>query len=385
MADRLEVRVLGPLNVLAAAVPVELPPSRKTRALLAYLAVTGRAHQRERLCEMFWDVPDDPRGSLRWSLSKIRQILSRACVELQADRNAVALPEKGIELDYCALSPFMSPARMSPAARMSPDLADHDTDALEAAEALHRDGFLSDLSLPRCPAYEIWRVAVSDEVAVTRIRVLQELVLRLQDRPVQALPYASTLRALLPSDREVATQADVIAEAARQQAASAAPSRRPPARLGVGGQPSTEPTAGTARPARPSVSYCRSKDGTRIAFARSGSGPVLLRAAHWMSHVEFELDSPVWRHWVNGLSRDATLIRYDERGNGLSDRKVDDLSFDAMVSDLESVVDAAGLDRFTLLGVSQSCAVSVAYAVRHPERVSRLILFGGYVKGWRTA
>jgi pimeloyl-ACP methyl ester carboxylesterase/tetratricopeptide (TPR) repeat protein len=373
MVDRLEVRVLGPLSVLTAAAPVELPPSRKTRALLAYLAVTGRAHQRERLCEMFWDVPDDPRGSLRWSLSKIRQILSSACVELQADRNAVALPEKGIKLDYCALAPFTSPA-----------LADHDTEALQAAEALHRDGFLSDLSLPRCPAYEIWRVAVSDEVVVTRIRVLQELVLRLQDRPVQALPYASTLRALLPNDHEVATQADVIAEAARQEAASAAPSRRPPARPGVSGPASTEPTAATAKPARPSVSYCRSKDGTRIAFARSGSGPVLLRAAHWMSHVEFELDSPVWRHWVNGLSRDATLIRYDERGNGLSDRKVDDLSFDAMVSDLESVVDAAGLERFTLLGVSQSCAVSVAYAVRHPERVSRLILFGGYVKGWRA-
>jgi pimeloyl-ACP methyl ester carboxylesterase/predicted ATPase len=372
MAESLEVRVLGPFSVLAGGAPVELPPSRKTRALLAYLAVTGRAHQRERLCEMFWDVPDDPRGSLRWSLSKIRQILSNAAAaELQADRNVVALGGMGIVLDYAALGPFMGPS-----------LPDRGTQALKAAEALHRDGFLSDLSLPRCPAYEIWRVAVSDEVAVTRIRVLQELVLRLQDRPVEALPYASSLRALLPHDHEVAAQADVIADAARQQAA-AAPSRRPAARAEVAGRSPAERTAGPA-PGRPAVSYCTSRDGTRIAFAKTGSGPVLLRAAHWMSHVDFELDSLVWRHWVSGLSEQATLIRYDERGNGLSDRAVDDLSFDAMVSDLESVVAAAGLERFTLLGVSQSCAVSVAYAVRHPERVSRLILFGGYVKGWRA-
>src|SRR5215218_10509851 len=100
MADRLEVRVLGPLSVLAAGVPVELPPSRKTRALLAYLAVTGRAHQRERLCEMFWDLPDDPRGSLRWSLSKIRQILDNISVpRLLADRQSVELRTEAIDID----------------------------------------------------------------------------------------------------------------------------------------------------------------------------------------------------------------------------------------------------------------------------------------------
>jgi pimeloyl-ACP methyl ester carboxylesterase len=109
----------------------------------------------------------------------------------------------------------------------------------------------------------------------------------------------------------------------------------------------------------------------------------MVRAAHWMSHLHHDWESPVWRHWIDALSKRNTLIRYDERGNGLSDWNVGDFSFAAMLADLESVIDAAGLDRFTLLGVSQSCAVAVAYAVRHPERVSGLILYGGYARGWR--
>ena len=102
-----------------------------------------------------------------------------------------------------------------------------------------------------------------------------------------------------------------------------------------------------------------------------------------MSHLQFDLESPVWRHWIRGLSEQNTLIRYDERCCGLSSWDEVDVSFDAMVSDLETIVDTVGLDRFALLGVSQSCAVSVAYAIRHPERVSHLILYGGYVRGWR--
>ena len=101
-----------------------------------------------------------------------------------------------------------------------------------------------------------------------------------------------------------------------------------------------------------------------------------------MTHLEFDLESPIWQHLYRELSRDHTLIRYDARGNGLSDREVEDVNFEAFVRDLETVVDAAGLDRFALLGISQGCAVSIAYAVRHPERVTRLILHGGYPLGW---
>ena len=113
-----------------------------------------------------------------------------------------------------------------------------------------------------------------------------------------------------------------------------------------------------------------------------GSGPQLVKTGNWMTHLEFDFESPIWRHLYRELSRDHTLIRYDARGNGLSDRDVENVSFETFVGDLETVVDAAGLERFALLGISQGCAVSIAYAVRHPERVTHLILFGGYAVGW---
>jgi pimeloyl-ACP methyl ester carboxylesterase/DNA-binding winged helix-turn-helix (wHTH) protein len=130
-----------------------------------------------------------------------------------------------------------------------------------------------------------------------------------------------------------------------------------------------------------SIRFCTAADGVRVAYATSGTGPPLVKPANWITHLEYDWESPVWRHWLRELSRDHTLLRYDERGCGLSDRDAADLSFESWVSDLETVIDAAGLDRFPLLGLSQGCAVAVAYAVRHPERVSRLVLYGGYVKG----
>jgi class 3 adenylate cyclase/pimeloyl-ACP methyl ester carboxylesterase len=129
------------------------------------------------------------------------------------------------------------------------------------------------------------------------------------------------------------------------------------------------------------IKYCRAFDGVRLAYAISGSGPILVKSANWMNHLEYDWESPIWRHVFRGLSREHTLIRYDARGNGMSDWDVDELSIDAWVSDLETVVDAAGVERFPLLGISQGAAVSVAYAVRHPERVSHLVLYGGFALG----
>jgi pimeloyl-ACP methyl ester carboxylesterase len=100
-----------------------------------------------------------------------------------------------------------------------------------------------------------------------------------------------------------------------------------------------------------------------------------------MTHLEFDFESPIWRHLYRELSRDHLLIRYDARGNGLSDRDVEDVSLETFVSDLEAVVDASRLERFALLGISQGCAVSIAYAVRHPERVTHLALYGGFAVG----
>jgi pimeloyl-ACP methyl ester carboxylesterase len=129
------------------------------------------------------------------------------------------------------------------------------------------------------------------------------------------------------------------------------------------------------------IRFCIASDQVRIAYARTGAGPPLVKAANWLSHLEFDWKSPVWRHWLRDLSRDHTLIRYDERGCGLSDWSVQDFSLDAWVRDLEAVVDALQLERFSLLGISQGGPIGIAYAVRHPERVSRLVLYGAYARG----
>jgi class 3 adenylate cyclase/pimeloyl-ACP methyl ester carboxylesterase len=129
------------------------------------------------------------------------------------------------------------------------------------------------------------------------------------------------------------------------------------------------------------VDYCRAPDGVRLAYASAGRGPPLVKTANWMNHVEYDWESSIIRHFFVALARDFTLLRYDARGNGLSDWDVDDISLDAWVSDLETVVDAAGLDRFPLLGMSQGCAISIAFAVRHPQRVSHLVLYGGFARG----
>ena len=129
------------------------------------------------------------------------------------------------------------------------------------------------------------------------------------------------------------------------------------------------------------IRFCKARDGARIAVGTVGKGPPLLRATHWLSHVEFDARSPVWAHWLRALSRDHTYVRYDQRGCGLSDWSPPEISFEAWVSDLEAVVDFLGLKRFPLLGMSQGGAVAIAYAARHPERVSHLVLHGAYAQG----
>ncbi len=132
------------------------------------------------------------------------------------------------------------------------------------------------------------------------------------------------------------------------------------------------------------ISFCTSADGTRVATAACGSGPVLLRAAHWLSHVSYDLDSPVWRPWVEALSRHHRYVRYDPRGCGMSERHCTDLSLAAWQQDLEAVAATIREESFALLGVSQGGALAIDYAVRHPERVTHLVLFNAYAQGTRT-
>jgi pimeloyl-ACP methyl ester carboxylesterase/DNA-binding winged helix-turn-helix (wHTH) protein len=134
---------------------------------------------------------------------------------------------------------------------------------------------------------------------------------------------------------------------------------------------------------RQQVHFCTAADGVRIAYAEVGQGQALVRTGHWLTHLEYDWESPVWRPFLDSIAAGHRLIRYDARGNGLSDWDPPEISFEASVRDLESVVDAVGLERFALLGISQGAAVSIAYAVRHPERVSHLVLYGGFARGRR--
>jgi pimeloyl-ACP methyl ester carboxylesterase/DNA-binding CsgD family transcriptional regulator len=132
---------------------------------------------------------------------------------------------------------------------------------------------------------------------------------------------------------------------------------------------------------RQHVRFCTSSDGVRLAYAALGTGPPLVKAPNWLSHLEYEWQSPIWRHWLEGLSRHHTFVRYDTRGCGLSDRDPAEISFESWVRDLEAVVDAMKLERFPLLGISQGASIAIAYAIRHPERVSHLILYGAFARG----
>src|SRR5262245_9976251 len=132
-----------------------------------------------------------------------------------------------------------------------------------------------------------------------------------------------------------------------------------------------------------SVTFCQASDGVHLAVATAGRGAPLVKTANWLNHIEFDWRSPVWSPLFSRLAAQRTLVRYDERGIGLSDRDVSEFSFEAFVQDLERGVDKCGLQRFGLLGIAQGAPVSIAYAVRHPERVSRLLLCGGFAKGWR--
>ena len=142
-----------------------------------------------------------------------------------------------------------------------------------------------------------------------------------------------------------------------------------------------------AEPARPAIahkqeiSFCRSDETINIAYAAVGSGPMLLKTANWLTHLEYDWESPVWLPLLQQLAQKNRLIRYDGRGNGLSDRNVDDISFASFARDFEAVVGASKAERFAVLGISQGAAIAIDYAVRHPDRVTKLVLHGGYAIG----
>lgn len=393
MTSRLHLSLLGELTVTADSGEIPLPASRKTRALLGYLAATGRPIRRERLCELFWDLPDDPRASLRWALSKVRKVVDsndKRLIIADRERVTLAVDDMHVELRHIWVRLNDDPPLIPP-----PELRD-------MAE-LFELPFLEGLENAGTEIFQQWIVSERESVRLMRLNVLRRLALHPElsqeervkwarqwqdETPVEVEAARSLIRALAMSgrlDEARASEAD-FHRSAKEAGLPAVGSLLPDV------QEMSAPNSAEERPAETTprrmlrtqkIGFCRARDGARIAYATVGDGPPLVKAANWLNHLELDWNSPIWGPTFAACAKERTFVRYDERGNGLSDWNVNDIGFEAFVRDLETVVDALGLERFPLLGTSQGCAVSIEYAVRHPERVSGLILIGGYATGWR--
>lgn len=382
----LRMHVLGELRVLHGGEPIVLPPSKRTRALLVYLALTGRPHRRERLCDMFWDLPDDPRGALRWALSKIRPLVNGpGQTRLEADRERVSLSVRAAEVDLLDLRQALRPAA-----------ADPPLDRLHAMAAALSLPLLDGLDLPQFDAYQAWLTAEREEVLHLRLAVLERLTRHRETSDGAALKWVRDWHASDPlSPQAAGILARTLKKIGRSAEAEAVVQdyQRMAMEAGLGSipdllaqrAPEDAPPADSVRRLlqHQTIGFCESADRVRIAYATVGEGPPLVKAANWLNHLELDWSSLIWARTFKALAARHTFIRYDERGNGLSDWDVPEISFECFVRDLEAIIDALGLTRFPLLGMSQGCAVSIAYAVRHPERVSALVLIGGYAAGWR--
>lgn len=332
----MHLKLLGAIQVSRDGKEVDLPASRKSRALLGYLALTGVACRRDALCALFWDVPDDPRGALRWSLSKLRPVVNCSDVTpLVADRVSVRLDTENVEVDLDFVRAVAVDDGADPATR---------------ARAWHmaKDELLMDCDLPSQEGFSDWLSSERAAIRAMRAEIAQKLAedvtLPVQERDEWAARW----------QRDTET-------------------------------PNTTETVSSCPQQRQEVRFIRAHDGVNLAWAEVGDprGPTLIKAANWLTHLELDWEAPIWSPLFHDLAQDHHVVRYDERGCGLSDWDVPEISFETFVADLEQVVEAAGVDQFALLGISQGAAVSIEYAVRHPERVSKLILFGGYPVGWR--
>lgn len=367
----LTLNLYGEFELLRDGERVALPASRKTRALLAFLALTGRPHRRERLCDLFWDRTDDPRAALRWSLSKMRPLVNDEAGErLIADRERVSLSGVASRGAQHAEGPDAS--------------ADQLVAALDAASGVPLDG----LDLPDLPDYQAWLVGERSVLVRDRGQLAARLARHTDIPPDRALAFAELTVAADPYSADAARQLISILHRLGRGGDADTRERSFKTHFSEAGLSWSEPAVARPEPEdlllRQTIRFCGTKDGVKLAWASVGQGPPLVKAANWLTHLEFDWSSTLDRGQLQAFAANHDVIRYDGRGNGLSDWDVPDISFDAMVADLETVIDAANVDRFPLLGFSQGAAVAIEYAARHPERVSCMILHGGFAAGWRT-
>lgn len=384
----LTLSLTGALSAQLDGAALELPPSKKARALLAYLAVTRQPLRREHLASLLWNETDAGREGLRWNLSRLRKALELdGIVRLVADRETVALDASHVDCDIWTLQKI---AATTPAQASMADLI--------AAASLVQGDFLEGLDMPDCYEFRLWCMAERENMRRVQAAILATLCDRL-GATEQALPYARR-RVLLEPTEEAAhiallrmlialgrlPEAESHVETAQRQFRTAG--LPPPHRMirqWAAHRGAHQPAADDAmdRAARQRIHFCTTSDGVRIAYAISGKGPRVVRAANWYSHLEYELGNPVWQYLIDTLTQGRELVRYDRRGCGLSDRSTKALSFDDSLLDLEAVTGLLDPEPFDLVGFCSGGAMAISYAARHPERVRRLILIGTTSLGWR--
>jgi DNA-binding SARP family transcriptional activator/pimeloyl-ACP methyl ester carboxylesterase len=376
-------------------------PTRKAEALLALLVCrSGEAQPRERLIGLLWGDRSDKqaRHSLSQTLTSIRSAIGDAPDLFSADRETLAARPDAISADVIDLMKLAEREDLE-SLRAAADLC---RGALLEGSRLHESAFDEWLAQEQSRFHHIARSVLmrlaeresagsNDSAAISALEraltldpLSEEVHRRMMRLHLDRGQYNATVRHYRQCSevlkRELGTVPEPATTALYAEARAKLRGRQQPA----DDVPSDEVDVPPTPEERQDIRFCMTADGVRIAFATAGEGPPLVKTANWLNHLEFDWQSPVWRHLLHELTADFRLIRYDERGNGLSDWKVDDFSIEALVRDLETVVDAAGLDRFPLLGISQGCAVAISYAVRHPERVTCMVLHGGYAKGWRA-
>lgn len=381
----LTIRTLGGLSVFQDDQRLTLPRSKKTRALLAYLAISEKPFRRDQLCELFWTEPNDPRSTLRWSLSKIRALVNQTDQErLITDHERVSLLTYDILIDIREM-------------KLKADDPFTTVQELEKIGESLKETFLDGAELPDQDKYQNWLMIKRQDIDQLKNKLLHRLSAHPELTPVKRLQWARLRLDMEPYSPEAATRLLTLMEslglkkelekratelAVRFRSAGiawSAQKRDNDVIIRSQGNALTDykGCSGDTQP-RQKIRFCTSEDNVRIAYACAGQGNTIIKVANWPSHLDNDWNSPVWSPLFQDLAKDHHLVRYDERGSGLSQWEVATLSFETSVSDLETVVTTCNTERFSLLGIGQGAAVAIAYAVKHPEKVSHLILFGSY-------
>lgn len=394
--EPLTLRLLGAVEVSRGGNRLALPQSRKTRALLAYLAATARPHRRERLCALLWDVTDDPRGALRWSLTKLRSLVDEPDRQrLVADRETVALDPAGMHVDVLWLrAQLASGVEAMPTSRLA-----------EVADAF-RGEFLDGLELTDFRDFHGWCVAERESVRAQHAIVLRALTDRLGDAPEAALPHARRLVQVAALDEAGhAALVRLLAAAGRRREAeqqyatatrlldehgvrrsgalsSAWHQMRKPASASAPTPPAPASRAQHFRP--PRTRYAKNGD-VNLAYQVVGEGPDLVLIPGWVSHVEHAWEEPSYAAFLRRLAAFSRLIMLDRRGTGLSDPVAELPTLEQRADDVRAVMDAAGVERAALFGISEGGPMSMLLAATHPERTTALVLYGTFARGTATA